>query len=233
MADFLRTLKDLRYKIFFGVLHDRRFPVVTLGNRSTDCAWTFCPQTIGAQSIVYSGGIGRDITFEHALVKNYGCSVVLFDPTPTGTETINLPENKIPNFKYHAVALSGACGTLKLSRPTDEDEGSWFKHSDGDPAIEVPCVDVSTLMKMNGHDHIDILKIDIEGSEYEVIDDILKRRLPVKQILVEFHNNLLPGVSRNQTVRAILKMAFSGYRLINKEGENYSFISPSLLKKFP
>ena len=82
-------------------------------------------------------------------------------------------------------------------------------------------------MKQNGHNHIDLLKLDIEGAEYEVIDDMLKQRLPVRQVLVEFHNNLLPGIRRRQTVRAILKMAAAGYRLVKKDGENHTFIKPA------
>ena len=227
MTDFLRPLKDLRFRIFYGVLMSRRYPLITLGNRATDCAWSFCPAKIDARSIVYSGGVGRDITFEHALVKNYGCNVVLFDPSPTGLATMALPENQIPQFKHHAVALAGQCGTLKFSRPLYEEDGSWFMQSGGPAALEVPCVDLSTLMRQNGHDHIDLLKIDIEGAEYEVIDDLLKQRLPVKQVLVEFHNNLLPGVSRKQTIRAILKLAAAGYRLLKKDGENHSFLKPT------
>jgi FkbM family methyltransferase len=226
MSDFLRPLKDLRFRIFYGALLCRRHPLIELGSRN--CPWILCPEGLDARSIVYSGGVGRDITFEHDLVKNYGCQVVLFDPSPTGLETMALPENKIPQFKHHAVALAGQCGTLKFTRPIYEDEGSWHKQQAGGvAALEVPCVDLATLMRQNGHDHIDLLKIDIEGAEYEVIDDLLKRRLPVKQVLVEFHHQLLPGVRRQQTVRAILKMAAAGYRLLKKDGENHTFLKPS------
>jgi FkbM family methyltransferase len=225
MADFFRKLKDLRFRVFYGALLCRRYPLVQLGSR--DCPWVLCPEGLGPESVIYSGGVGRDITFEHALVQNYGANIVLFDPTPTGLKTMALPENNIPQFKHHAVALAGQCGTLTFARPLDENEGSFFKASGGAATIEVPCVDLATLMRRNGHDHIDLLKIDIEGAEYEVIDDILKRRLPVKQVLVEFHNNLLPGIPRKQTVRSILKMVVAGYRLLKKDGENHTFFRPS------
>ena len=228
MADLIRALKDLRFRMFYGALMSHRYPLVTLGNRATDCAWSFCPSEINSQSIIYSGGVGRDITFEHALVKQFGSNVLLFDPSPTGLETMSRPENKIPQFKYQAVALAGKCGILKFSRPLYEDEGSWFKQSGNEAGLEVPCVDLATLMRQNGHDHIDLLKIDIEGAEYEVIDDFLRRRLPIKQVLVEFHNNLLPGITCKQTIRALLKMRMAGYRLVKKDGENHSFIEQNL-----
>ena len=227
MADFIRQFKDLRFRIFYGALLCHRHPLIELGNRATGCSWNLCPAGLDAHSVIYSGGVGRDITFEHALVKNYGSQVVLFDPSPTGMETMALPENKIPQFKFHPVGLAGKCGTLKFSAPQDEAEGSWFRQAGGKASLEVPCVDLATLMRQNGHDHIDLLKIDIEGAEYEVLDDLLNRRLRVKQVLVEFHHRLLPGIRRGQTIRAILKMAWAGYRLLKRDGENLTFLKPA------
>ena len=222
MADTLRPLKELRYRIFYGALLRRR-KLVELGNRATGCSWRFCPDGLDANSVIYSGGVGRDVTFEHALVKNYGSKIVLFDPSPTGLETMALPENKIPQFTHHAVGLAGSCGTLKFAPPKEAHEGSWFMADANTATIEVPCVDLVTLMARNGHTRIDLLKIDIEGAEYGVLDDLLRRKLRVRQVLVEFHHQMLPGVRRSQTIRAILKMVAAGYQLLNQDGSNHSF----------
>ena len=229
MLELLRPFKDLRYRIFYGALLCRRYPLIELGSRPNYCQWVFCPSGLNKDSIVYSGGVGRDLTLDYALVNKFGCSVNLFDGTPTGNETMALPENNIPQFKYHPVALAGQCGTLNFSHPQDKVEGSWAcsKQSGHAAALEVPCVDLATLMQRNGHGHIDLLKIDIEGAEYEVIDDLLRRRLPVKQVLVEFHHYVLPGIRRGQTVRAILKMAAAGYRLLIKDRDNHTFLKPT------
>lgn len=224
MASLIRELKGVRYRIFYGALLRRGFELLELGNRATGCSWTFCPDGLNTESVVYSGGVGRDVTFEHALVKRFGCKVVMFDPTPTGRETMELPENKIPNFNYHAVALGGECGVLKLDPPRDAQEGSWVLKAVGPATIEVPCVDLETLMQRNGHRHIDLLKIDIEGAEYGVIDHVLKRRLPVKQILVEFHHQMQSDIPRRWTVRAMLKLTMAGYRLLKQDGNNHTFL---------
>ena len=42
-------------------------------------------------------------------------------------------------------------------------------------------------MKSNGHSHLDLLKIDIEGAEYEVLNYLINKSISVTQILVEFH----------------------------------------------
>lgn len=222
MSDFLRPLKDLRFKIFYRALSGRRRPLVKLG--SPECNWVICPEGLGWDSVVYGGGVGRDISFEHELVRRFGCRIVLFDPSPTGLATMAKPENQIQAFRFFPVALAGSCGTLKLSRPKFEDEGSWFKKEGGDADMEVPATDLLSLMRKNGHNHIDLLKLDIEGAEYDVIDHIVKNKLSVRQIIVEFHNNLLPGFTRGQTVKAMLKLRLAGYKLAIKDGENHSFL---------
>jgi FkbM family methyltransferase len=223
---FARRLKDLRYHLFYGALLRHNYKIVSLGSRETSCAWNFCPDNLNAQSIIYSGGVGRDTTFEHGLVQQFGCSVVLIDPSPTGRETMAFPANQIPQFKFMPVGLAGSCGTLKLAPPKYPEEGSWFKHAGDENTIEVPCEDLATLMQKNGHWQIDLLKIDIEGAEYEVLDCLLEKRLPAKQVLVEFHHDILPGIKRWKTVRAILKMIAAGYKLLDQEGANHTFLRP-------
>jgi FkbM family methyltransferase len=220
-----KFIRDLRYRLFFGLLLSRRFKLVTLCGPGSICPWTICPDGLNAKSVIYSGGVGSDISFEHELARRFGCKVVLLDPSPTGVKTMALPENKIPQFHYFPVALAGCAGRLDLASPLHGD--SWSVKNDSTVKVDVPCTDLLSLMRQNQHDHIDLLKLDIEGSEYEVIDDFLKRRIPVRQVSVEFHHTLIPGIRRSRTIRAIFKLIASGYKLISQEGENYTFIRPT------
>ena len=178
--------------------------------------------------MVYGGGVGRDITFEHALAKRFECKVVLFDPSPTGVETMALAENKIPQFHFVPVGLAGSNCTLRFAPPPDLKEGSWYTDGGSGATIEVPCVDLTTLMKQNGHNRIDLLKIDIEGAEYDVIDHILGNKLRVCQVLVEFHHNILPGIPRSKSISYILKMVRAGYKLVSQDGANHTFYNHSI-----
>jgi len=221
----------LRHLVRRALLIRKGHALCTLGEKSTGCSWTFCPNGLGPSSIVYSGGVGNDITFEHALVKRFGCLVHLADPSPTGIATMNLPENKIPQFRFSPVGLAGRCGTLRLAPPLSAQEGSWFKHRAGDGGIEVPCLDLATWLENNGHNHVDLLKLDIEGAEYEVLEHLLKRGIPVSQILVEFHSGLLPGFKKSQTLRALVGLLRHGYKLISEVGTTQTFIKQGLTTK--
>ncbi len=223
MPTLFRQLKDLRYRIFYGLLL-RRVELVTLCAPGSICPWTICPTALNSKSVVYSGGVGSDISFEHELVKRFGCHIVLCDPSPTGQKTMALPENQLPQFHYFPLGLAGCSGKLSLSPPVDPQGDSWFSSREGSALLEVPCMDLKSLMKQNGHDHIDLLKLDIEGCEYEVIDHLLKYRLAIQQLSVEFHHGTLPAIRRSQTIRTILRLVSSGYRLVDQTGANHTFL---------
>ena len=221
-----KILRDVRYRVFYGSLIKRGYELDILGDRSYGLQWTICPRGLNANSVVYSGGVGEDISFELELVKRFGCSISLCDPSPAGLKTMALSENRIPQFRFFPAALSAHSGKLSLA-PPPPGNFSWSAQTDGTATLEVKCVDLRSLMKQNGHAHIDLLKLDIEGCEYEVIDDILEHRIPVRQICVEFHNGIVPGIRRRQTIRSILKLLTRGYKLVCRDSANHTFIMGS------
>jgi len=225
MPTLQKRLRDLRYKLFYGMALSRRFELVTLGAPESICQWTICPTGLGPNSIIYSAGVGSDITFEHALVQRFGCNVILIDPSPTGAKTMELAQNKIPQFKFMPIALSGRSGKLTLAPPLDSEGDSWFASKEAAGSLEVTCEDLASLMQRNEHSQIDLLKLDIEGCEYEVIESILKRRLPIGQIAVEFHHGILPGFTRGQTIQSMLKLLKRGYALVDQTGANHTFVA--------
>lgn len=219
-----RRLFYLRHLLINAFLVRRGPTLCTLGETRYGCSWTFCPDGLNQQSVVYSGGVGRDVTFERALVDRFGCSVVLMDPSPTGLKTMSLPENQNPRFEFLPVALAKAPGTLRLSPPLYPEEGSWFAQKVATDSIEVRCLDLRSIMASHGHSIIDLLKLDIEGSELGVIDQIVDSRLAVRQILVEFHEGLTPGVHVRHVARAMFKLLARGYKLVAKVDRIHIFL---------
>ena len=45
---------------------------------------------------------------------------------------------------------------------------------------------IGSLMQEWGHQRIDLLKLSVEGSEYEILGNILAERIPVGVLCVEF-----------------------------------------------
>jgi translation initiation factor 2 beta subunit (eIF-2beta)/eIF-5 len=93
-------------------------------------------------------------------------------------------------------------------------------------AIQVPMKCFNDIIKELNHTSIDILKMDIEGSEYDVLPDILSSRIEIKQIVVEFHHRMIAGGGK-LTKKAINLLKESGFKLFaySKSIEEFSFIN--------
>lgn len=219
-----KIIRNWRFRIFYGLMLKRGYELATLGDQAYGVQWTICPRLVNANSVVYSGGVGEDISFEHALAQQFGCKVLLCDPSPTGIQTMALPQNQIPQFTFLPVGLAARSGVIRMAPPKPGDF-SWSAQADGSGTTEFSCTDLTSLMQQNGHHHIDLLKLDIEGCEYEVIDDILARKIKVRQLCADFDYGYVRGVRRSQAIRAMLKLAAHGYRLVSHEAANHTFIS--------
>lgn len=83
-------------------------------------------------------------------------------------------------------------------------------------------------MKENKHDQIELLKIDIEGFEYAVIEDITRNKLKIRQIAVEFHD-FYKEIKKAETKRSIDLLKAHGYKLIHKRDHDYTFVKSDSL----
>ena len=223
VSRFSMRMMYLRHLLKSALLVRRRRALRDFGTESSGCMYRICPDGLGPSSVVYSGGVGKDISFEHDLVKHFNCRITLVDPSPIGVATMQLPQHQIPQLNFQPVGLAGHCGSLRLAPPFTEEGDSWFSNDNPAATIEVRCLDLATLMKQQQHRRIDLLKLDIEGAEYGVLDQMLSERIPVRQIVVEFHDGILPGFRLSQSLRMIYRLLRHGYELIVESGNTHTF----------
>ncbi len=82
-------------------------------------------------------------------------------------------------------------------------------------------------MKELGHHRIDLLKIDIEGAEYRVIESIIEDRLDIGVICVEYDEcySALDTKYKKRIRASINSLIASGYTLACAQGvANYTFV---------
>ena len=174
--------------------------------------------TCVAADVCYCAGVGKGISFEQGLAKIATKPIVVLDPTPTATPTIARTE--LGNLEFFAVGLAAHDGMVEFSVPQDPDEGSFSVPREGLQRMSFECRSLSTIMRQKSDRAIDLLKMDIEGFEYDIIEQILAKQLPVRQLCVEFHDWLRPG----QTLKTIWRLHQSGYELIFKHRGDHTFL---------
>lgn len=184
--------------------------------------WNIIPNSLTKDSIIYSVGIGEDISFDLSLINKYDCQIQAFDPTPKVIEWIK--SQSLPSqFTFHPIALSSNDGTLTFYTPEKEGNISHTAYSrKSTKAVEVKALTVKSISKMLSHKHIDLLKMDIEGFEYDVLSNMIADGIKPKQLLVEFHH-FFPEVGNKKTEDAIAFLEANGYKLFSVADSLYEF----------
>ena len=191
---------------------------------------TICPDGLNSESVVYSVGVGEDVSFDLALIRAFGCTVWGFDPTPKSIAWVRRQE-LVPQFQFSEFGLAGHDGTVSFYTPENPNHVSASivnRPGTTTDTITVPVRRLKTTMDALGHAGLDLLKLDIEGAEYEVVDDIVSswgEKIPIRQLLIEFHHRFFPD-GADRTRRAIDLLNARGFRIFNisQNAIEYSFI---------
>lgn len=160
-----------------------------LGKLGPDASkWVCNSRALAAQQprcLVYAFGGHAEFDWDIAMTQHTGCEHHIFDPTAPCHEPGKQDQSCKPwaallgpkliaesnVTSYQPYGISGHDGTVR-----------WFKES-------VPVYSLSTIMAKLGHTgrRIDVLKMDIEGSEFDVVPNLVKSGIEIGQLLIEVH----------------------------------------------
>lgn len=112
------------------------------------------------------------------------CEIHIFDPTPGLQNKINSGSAKLPpRTSYHDIGLVAKKGEKLVINNVD-----------------VPAKTLSEIMQSLKHTHVDVLKIDIEGSERSgLFDDIAWWKQHVGLFLIELHLDTVKPLDQDLT----------------------------------
>jgi FkbM family methyltransferase len=145
------------------------------------------------------------------LHRDYGCEVHAFDPSPvtqTWIKTANV--SKLPNYHFHPWGAGGFNGETNLFDYWDWDQVGIVKYpnilgeayTDGGKGKDrvnlqgkqrqypIPVRTLPSIMQELGHEYITILKVDVEGSEFLLLEDMFDhwKCPPIDQLTLEWHH---------------------------------------------
>lgn len=203
-------------------------------------------------SIIYSAGVGEDISFDIKLQTKYNSNVVLLDPTKRAVKhfeeckiyftnnkkhkfTGNIqPDyyknliNEEPNFdkiQYIEIGLWDKRDNLKFYKQSDSNNVSQSIICDMFTS-DYDIVEVDSLkniMQKLNHNYIDLLKLDIEGAEINVLNKMLDDNIFPKYLCVEFDLFLKKKDKNNITRKLVNRLLKNDYIILVNDNMNITF----------
>ncbi|MDX9981137.1 MAG: FkbM family methyltransferase [Lentisphaeria bacterium] len=204
-----------------GVAVEIACPTAVYG--SGEGSWAVCPEGITPASVVYSFGIGRDLSFDLDMVGRHGVAVHAFDPTPVAVQWAR--EQVLPDSLHvHEYGLAGTDGEIEFYAPRKATSAHFtpvkrYRHETGEK-ITAPVKSLPTIMAELGHARVDVLKMDIEGGEYGVVESIVRHGIPIGQLLVEFHH-CYKTIPMARTVEAVNRLRGIGFKVFSISERTY------------
>lgn len=187
--------------------------------------WVCQPEMLGPGSVVYSFGVGTDISFDLALLALTGCTLHAFDPMPAAADWLKSQETPA-RLHFHHFGVADFDGYQIFREP---DIPGYFSPSAvlayPGAGNRWPVFRLETILQTLRHSRVDLLKLDIEGSEYTVIEDLCSSGIFPGQLLVEFHHRMV-GVGIGKTKATLHRLKRAGYLLVSvsPRGEEFTFI---------
>ncbi|KAG0373474.1 hypothetical protein BGX24_011647 [Mortierella sp. AD032] len=129
------------------------------------CGMSLYEEKPRAKCVMYSFGINDNTHYEGEMLDRTDCEIFAYDASVTSMG----PEATGPRAHFKPYFIGS-------TNHVDENGKTWKT--------------LKTLMQENGHDWIDILKVDVEGSEYGTFDTIMEDFgdvLPFTQLQIELH----------------------------------------------
>ena len=214
------------------------------------------PDIFDESSVCYFAGVGEDITFDVEFVKKYGCDVHLFDPTPRAIKHCNdvilsasstnfispIPvSSKFPNYqivpiqadkiKLHPIGLGREDSKVVFYPPANIEHVSHsitnIQGTSEENGFVAECSSLLSIMDQLGHTKINCLKLDVEGAELMVLEEILVQNIEVDVLCVEF--DYLKKFQKPALEDVINALVVFGYSLVST-ASNHTFTRTAVLK---
>lgn len=192
--------------------------------------WPVATGDAGPDTTIFSFGAGYDISFDLAAVDRLGCTILMFDPTPKSVawmDSQSLPDR----LTFHPIGIDNADGEVEFYSPSNPEHVSFAINrtpaASGQYSVMARVMRLESIIAHLDAAPPDILKLDVEGFEYRVIEDLLSGPIRPAQLLVEFHHNKY-GFDISDTAQSVNRLRSAGYKVfhVSQSGREYGFIRP-------
>ena len=172
--------------------------------------WTYrLNYDLNKDSIVIDAG-GYQGWFAEQIYNKYRCNVYVFEPVKEFYNDIVKKFENNPKVKVFNYGLGGSTQSLKINLQGD---GTSVHTTNGKftgtELIEI--VDILDCLKDLGLRKINLLKLNIEGEEYSLLESLIKNNdlKRFSDIQIQFHNFIDNAEERRSNIRKALYKDFT------------------------
>lgn len=157
---------------------------------------------LNGNSLVFDLG-GYDGQWCSDIFARYCCSIHVFEPVPEFAANISRRFAHNPKIKVNPFGIGKDTSRAEIA--LSRDGSSMFK-KDGDP-VKIDIVMASDYFEQHRITFVDLMKINIEGAEYDLLDHLIERQLTtsIRDIQIQFHDFIPDAARRRMEIRHCLQ----------------------------
>jgi FkbM family methyltransferase len=157
---------------------------------------------LNEDSVVFDVG-GYEGKFSKKIEQDFNCKIFIFEPIKYYYELIVNKFSSNSNVKVYNFGLSKLNEDIKIFHSNDA--SSIFKESDSYEIIK--SKNISDFINENSIKKIDLLKLNIEGSEYDLLERLIEdnKLHIIDNIQVQFHTFIDNCIERRNNIREKLR----------------------------
>ncbi len=163
--------------------------------------------------------------FADAIYNLYSCNVYLFEPVKSFYDLCEKRFANNPKIKCFSFGLLDSDGEFFIS---NEDNGaSIVKNNTDENSENVQVRQFVATTESLVINHIDLLKINIEGGEFFVLPHIISQKFiqNIRYLQIQFHDFIPNAIEMRDQIRKDLLST-------HKENWNYTFVWESWERKY-
>lgn len=157
---------------------------------------------LNPNSIVFDLG-GYEGNWTDEMFRRFSCNIHVFEPVGRFADNMESRFAGNPKVEVHRFGLGGQ--TKKCLLAILADGSSVFR--EGAEKEEVLLVEATEFFKASGITDIDLMKINIEGSEYELLEHLIQTGFisRIDNIQVQFHDVVPQAFERMEQIQQALR----------------------------
>lgn len=236
------NMSEMIWKKLFLSFSVFRYPLRKERLGSEECGWNIPEDFLNASSICYMASTESDICFDMSVAEMYRCQVYIYNPIPVAQkefsvledalceghqnilEKYNVCEEAIDSVSFSPVVL-GRMDILGMDLNSRFISG--FQKNDTFEGGNASVSSVYSMMQQNRHEQIDLLKLNVAGGEYDVIESLIEDHVRVKCLCVSFSEFQTPKsmLAMYRIQKSIHSLVIHGYVVVDIDSNmNFTFV---------